>query len=777
MLNKCIEFTKYLCGSNSIGRVPAFQAGCCGFEPRLPLHKTSLMGGFILLQTGNPLWLRHITKFYGSQVHLKFLAIPLHKRHLKCLLFLFILILWQFSRFICFIKSTSVFTGGFMKINAIATRTYSPNFTNALSKKQEMQYLELMRTIDRVRKQENADDGIRVVKLYSPALPSKLEENTGIGKPSSEQAYRFYEMAKIYGGATAIKHMPMGQLTDKQGLEHRYAGAYQRSALTYGEEAIDLFQLASEDYGYILSLDEAEKFKIKHQMTAKDGLIDFNTTLGWKNQQDYPINEPLRIAFDNFKNNQKPSGKLLTLRAEFEIFKNQKEPLNYDDIYTRIALFPYIKDWATGKTDFFVGFDSDINIRMKKMPEYEALKEKYKNEIEFFKFKQFLAHKSIEKSVQIQHKLGLEAMIDCPIAFSWPEEQVFPDAFLKDKWGRSAQVGWGIHAINYPDLIHKQNSPAHKLLKAKIAHCLNLYDGIRLDVGWSYLNPAYHFGDNQKIRLDAGNKITGLIEQTAQEVKGKDFDQRKIMYECDASGDDFNLWANSQKLKGIKGLAILSTEEEKNDSANVGWGNISFLRENIGLDDDDFILGTNNHDKEGVLRCAQNHEKSSEQVGALLRVFNKAQEQDAWKLFKDDEDKSAHLEKYTKARFAEVDLAKHSFLMYTDFLGRADKVDYHGQDNEHDYKIRLGSDFEERYHKALQSGIGYNAADVKCFEMEMDGSAEKYPKLYEAAKKYSEYLKLKGGICTREQAERSKMANVDILRMPLNKIKQFNFIC
>ena len=25
------------CGSNSIGRVPAFQAGCCEFEPRLPL--------------------------------------------------------------------------------------------------------------------------------------------------------------------------------------------------------------------------------------------------------------------------------------------------------------------------------------------------------------------------------------------------------------------------------------------------------------------------------------------------------------------------------------------------------------------------------------------------------------------------------------------------------------------------------------------------------------------------------------------------------------------
>ncbi len=33
-----------ICGRNSIGRVPAFQAGCCEFEPRRPLI-------FLLLKT------------------------------------------------------------------------------------------------------------------------------------------------------------------------------------------------------------------------------------------------------------------------------------------------------------------------------------------------------------------------------------------------------------------------------------------------------------------------------------------------------------------------------------------------------------------------------------------------------------------------------------------------------------------------------------------------------------------------------------------------------
>lgn len=35
-----------LCGSNSMARVPAFQAGCCEFESRLPLIKrTHLLVG------------------------------------------------------------------------------------------------------------------------------------------------------------------------------------------------------------------------------------------------------------------------------------------------------------------------------------------------------------------------------------------------------------------------------------------------------------------------------------------------------------------------------------------------------------------------------------------------------------------------------------------------------------------------------------------------------------------------------------------------------------
>ncbi|MBQ8635690.1 4-alpha-glucanotransferase [bacterium] len=669
-----------------------------------------------------------------------------------------------------------------MKINSIGKVNFSPNFGDALSTKQEKKYMELMNELKRV---QNHQDGIRVVKIYTPSIPSSQYEDTGIGKPSSSEAKRMYELARIYGGATAIKFMPMGQLTDKQGYTiNKYPGAYQRSSLSIGEDIIDIAQLASEKYGYILPQKEVDAFVQQHKENGgKQNVADFETTLGWKNQEDYPVNRPLRLAFQNFKTDKHPNENLKALRKEFEAFKNQKEPVDYDDIYTRLALFPYIKDWTTAKTDFFVGFDSDPKTRAEKMPKYEWLKEKYKNEIEFFKFKQFLSHKALADSKKEINSLGMDLEGDCPITFSWVEEQVFPDAFLKDQWGRSAEAGWGIHAINYWDLINKQDSAAHQLFRAKIAHHLVNYDSIRFDVGWAYMNPSFHFGDRQMIHLDAGTKITDFIEKTARQIKGPHFDQRKLMYECDADGSDFNLWANKDKLGKIQGLAILSTEEEKNDDANIGWGSLPFFKYNIGLGNDDFIIGTNNHDKEGVLRCAKDKRTSDKHVGALERVFNRRPQDgyaQGWRLFKDNDNRNEHIRKYTRGRFAEIDLAKHSFIMHTDLFGRIEKIDYHtsgtGTDGKIDYKTRLERNYEENYHRALQDNVGYNAADVKSFRMEMDGTNNQYRRLYEAALKYSEYLKHKGGIYTREQADNSSRANLDIENLSLEQIRNLDRI-
>ncbi len=78
------------------------------------------------------------------------------------------------------------------------------------------------------------------------------------------------------------------------------------------------------------------------------------------------------------------------------------------------------------------------------MPEYNKRKEQYKDEIEFYKFKQFIARKTLEEGKAIVNSQGMDFTGDCIIGFSWVEQQVFPDAFLD----KSIGIGWGLPALN-----------------------------------------------------------------------------------------------------------------------------------------------------------------------------------------------------------------------------------------------------------------------------------------------------------------------------------------
>ena len=120
---------------------------------------------------------------------------------------------------------------------------------------------------------------------------------------------------------------------------------------------------------------------------------------------------------------------------------------------------------------------------------------------------------------------------------------------------------------------------------------------------------------------------------------------------------------------------------------------------------------------------------------------------------------------------------KNTFIQFFDMLGRTEKTDYHtggrGENSHVDYKHRLERHYEENFHRALQDGVGYNAADIQKFRMEHDGTKERRPDLYERAVKYAAYLQHKGGIYTREQADNNPArANLDIESLTLEEIQR-----
>lgn len=631
-----------------------------------------------------------------------------------------------------------------MRVSSINSG-FNVSFGNALSTRQEKEQKEL---IKEVRHALGHDDAISVGKIYAAGAPSAEGQDTGVGKINSQENFRLCELLQVYAGATTIKSFPAGQLgTSRAYKEQGYYGSYQRSALTLGEDNINLFNLSKPEYGSILPQSEAQKFADRH---ANNGVgqnkIDYANEIGRENPESYPINSALKIAFNNFKT-QQATPQLAQLREEFEAYKVQKQPVDIDDIHTRAALFPVLQ--AENKTDFFQGFDKNPEVRAAKMPEFEKMKAEHADEIEFFKFKQFIAEKEFAAAKQELNNRGLDLFVDMAIGFSPAEEAMYPDAFLDGNYGKKATLGWELPVLDMESLTQKDDSPAHKLLRDKTALNLMRADGIRFDVGWSYAKPLFDKGDGY-VHLDATSKIIHMFEKTATEIKGENFDQRKLVYEFDANSTDFDIVRESELFKDIKGMLVLTTVDECNDWRNIGWKNAAFLHEQAHLSDDQMLLGTNNHDRESVIECAENPQRRDNHVGALMRIFGTSD----WTLFKDNNNTNENNRKFTLGKFAECFNVKNQFTFYNDVFGRRDKVDTHWANPVQDeYRCRLERNYEENYHRAVQDGYGLNLMDTYRFIMERRGLDKVMPELFNKVKAFGEYLAEKGGIFTRQQAD------------------------
>ncbi len=618
-------------------------------------------------------------------------------------------------------------------------------FGNALSTKQEQEQKEL---IKEVRHALGHDDAISVGKIYAAGNPSAEGQDTGVGKINSDETFRMCELLQVYAGANAIKSFPAGQLGSRPAYtDQGYYGSYQRSALTLGEDNINLFNLTKPEYGSILPEAEAKKFVERHAQNGEgENKIDYANELAQKDPENYPINEPLMVAFKNFKT-MEATPELEQLRSEFEAYKVQKEPVDIDDIQTRAALFPTLR--KEGKTDFFQGFDKDPAVRAQKMPEFEQMKKDHADEIEFFKFKQFLAEKEMAAAKKELNDKGMDLFVDMAVGFSWAEECMYPDAFLDGNNGHKASLGWGLPVLDMESLVNEDDGPAHQLLRNKTALNLMRADGIRFDVGWSYMKPLYDKGNGMH-HMEATSKIVHMFEDVATEIKGPDFDQRKLVYECDANTTDFDMIKYKELFKDIKGMMVLTMVEERNDAQNFGWKNTRFQKEQVGLTDDQMLIGTNNHDRESVIECAETPQIREENVGALMRVFDTPD----WTLFKDNNSVQENNRKFTVGKFAECFNVKNQFTFYNDVLGRRDKVDTHWKNPVKDeYRCRLERNYEENYHRAVQDGYGLNLMDTYRFIMERRGLDKTMPELYAKVKAFGEYLAEKGGIFTREQAD------------------------
>lgn len=615
------------------------------------------------------------------------------------------------------------------------------NFGKAYSTKQKEE--EFLPTKEKVENALYGGNQICVGKFYAQGLPASKGNDTGVGHLNSPEGYRMVENLRDHAGANMVKTFPLGQLGMKPAYQGQgYYGAYQRSSLTIGEDYINIDNLATPQYANILSEEDVKDFAAKHTAGGEvNTKIDYKNTLGQKLPSEYPINEPLSKAFKNFKE-MPATPELEQLREEFNNYKTSTDnDIDIQDIHSRMVLAPILVQ--SGKKDFFKGFDKDPAIREQKMPEYEQMKKDHAEEIEFFQFKQFIAEKEVATFKENINKMGVGLMVDQAIGFSYEEEVAFPDAFLDGNNGNKASLGWGLPVQDVEALSRGEEGPAKKLLHDKTVMNLRRADGIRFDVGWSHAKPIFDKGNGMQ-HMEVTDKIFHMFEDWATEIKGEDFDQRKLVYEFDANCQDFDLVKNRDFFKGIKGMLVLTSSDERYD-----YKSTKYLKEKVGLNEDQILHGTNNHDRESIIEVAESPKFRDDKVGAWMDVRGESD----WTKFKDNNNVNANNKKVTLANLVNSYIMKNHFSFYNDVLGRRDKVDTHWANSpSEEYRCRLEPEYESNWQKGVQSGYGMNLMSVYKEAMEIKGLDKTMPDLYQDVAALAAHFEAEG-VTTQEEAD------------------------
>jgi len=336
-------------------------------------------------------------------------------------------------------------------------------------------------------------------------------------------------------------------------------------------------------------------------------------------------------------------------------------------------------------------------------------KRKREPDLEFFKFKQFLADEHLKYAKARLNKEGIKLCGDCLINFTKEEVRAFPGAFIKD-----AYIGandWRTTALDF-NKIFDSTSDAHKLLKTKVQLFAKRYDMIRFDEAWLYVSPTIKTSNGQ-IPMPMGSKLLDLIETWVKEVKGNDFDLRNLIYEFEAGAKDFNAFENGQLIAPLRNRVKVYTSQYMHSFGLDRWGsNEAFLAK--GFNPDSFVLGATNHDSQPLRQVAQgipnevkkgifiNHKTNA--VTALSEIFGTP---------------ASVLEnpvEFAKAKWADPMGARHMMMFYNDVFGKEDCFDSHWKKDFEgnafkNYALKVPTDYSTAYQKGVQSGFGFNPMD------------------------------------------------------------------
>ena len=272
--------------------------------------------------------------------------------------------------------------------------------------------------------------------IHGSSFPSKDGQDTGFGTFNSESGHGLIDYA--HGIFNALQLGPAGKTKSSD------SSPYTGTIFSGNPLFIDLKQLTEKKWDNILSQETFEKV-VAGNPKQNQGRTAYSYITKAQN-------DALKEAWTNFK---EIHGGLFgsSIKKDFEKFKKENSFwLDNDSLYEALSIENDNDFWYTWKNETDKKLMNPKSEEEKKefAKRIEEIRNKYEDEIEFYKFCQFVLEKQNEETKKYALSKGIKMIADRQVAFSdrdaWAYQSLFldgwylgcpPDYFSKDgqAWG------------------------------------------------------------------------------------------------------------------------------------------------------------------------------------------------------------------------------------------------------------------------------------------------------------------------------------------------------
>lgn len=333
--------------------------------------------------------------------------------------------------------------------------------------------------------------------MHSGSFPAAEGENTGFGTINSNGGREVIDYAK--GIFNAIQLGPAGKTKSCD------SSPYTGTIFSGNPLFIDLKQLTGNEWNNILSVETYSR------IVENNPNKDVNKTAYsyiYKQQ-----NEALEEAWRNFKEKGSEA-----LKNEFETYKIENDYwLDKDSLYEALSIEHGNDYWPlwNSETDKNLFNPKSTEEKIEFSKRINEISKKYEDEIDKYKFIQFVLNKQNDKTREYAKQAGIKMIADRQVAFSdrdtWAYQSLFLEGWMlgcpPDYFSKDGQA-WGFPVMD-PDRMYNDDGSLDEggiLLK-------NLYKkmfrenpgGVRIDHIVGLIDPwVYKAGKKPKIEQGAG---------------------------------------------------------------------------------------------------------------------------------------------------------------------------------------------------------------------------------------------------------------------------------